>query len=208
MPSLQYKAVNPITGEIIKNTITGAITKQELYNKLKDNGLTPIEINTTFGLNLSQKTFSSQANNEAEIKIKKKIRAILGPQIIQLVAIILLLMIGIAIIFPNIQNIVNQTSQLPDIIETISKIWYYIILAIVGVLILGALYTKTEQFQYKWNSLKERVIEDKEFNLDKFLYEISKKLIKAIYIASAVILIFFILTALIPSIQMYLSSIK
>lgn len=211
MPSLQYKAVNPITGEIIRNTITGEITKQELYNKLKDNGLTPIEINTTFGLNFSKKAFSSQEENEAEIKIKKKIKVIAGTQIIQLIVITLLLMLGIAIIFPNIQNIASNTNtrlEVPEIIAMMANTWYYVILAIVGLTILAIMYTKTEQFQYKWNVLKERVIEDKEFNLDKYLYGISKKLSIIIYIISAIVLIFFVITALIPSIQMYLTSIK
>lgn len=211
MPSLQYKAVNPITGEIIRNTITGEITKQELYNKLKENGLTPIEINTTLGLNFSKKAFTSQEETEAEIKIKKKIKVIVGTQIIQLIVITLLLMIGIAVIFPNIQNIASNTNtgiELPEITEMMANTWYYIILAIVGITIIGIMYTKTEQFQYKWNTLKERVIEDKEFNLDKYLYGISKKLSKIIYIISAMVLIFFMITALIPSVQMYLTSIK
>lgn len=48
MPTFQYKAVDNRTGQIVKNVVNGISNKQDLYNKLKNNGLTPIEINTTF----------------------------------------------------------------------------------------------------------------------------------------------------------------
>ena len=43
MPAFQYKAIDNRTGQMIKNTVNG-VTKQELYKMLKNNGLTPIDI--------------------------------------------------------------------------------------------------------------------------------------------------------------------
>lgn len=43
MPAFQYKAIDNRTGQVIKNTVNG-VTKQELYKMLKNNGLTPIDI--------------------------------------------------------------------------------------------------------------------------------------------------------------------
>lgn len=48
MPTFQYKAIDNRTGQIVKNVVNGISNKQDLYNKLKNNGLTPIEINTAF----------------------------------------------------------------------------------------------------------------------------------------------------------------
>lgn len=48
MPTFQYKAIDNRTGQIVKNVVNGISSKQELYSKLKNNSLTPIEISTTF----------------------------------------------------------------------------------------------------------------------------------------------------------------
>jgi len=43
MPAFQYKAINNKTGQVSKNTVNG-VTKEELFKMLKQNGLTPIDI--------------------------------------------------------------------------------------------------------------------------------------------------------------------
>lgn len=48
MPTFQYKAIDSRTGQVVKNTVNGIKNKQELYNKLKNNGLTPIDITAAF----------------------------------------------------------------------------------------------------------------------------------------------------------------
>ena len=48
MPTFQYKAIDSRTGQVVKNTVSGITNKQELYNKLKNNGLSPIDIIATF----------------------------------------------------------------------------------------------------------------------------------------------------------------
>lgn len=48
MPTFQYKAIDSKTGQVVKNTVSGITNKQELYNKLKNNGLTPIDITASF----------------------------------------------------------------------------------------------------------------------------------------------------------------
>ena len=48
MPTFQYKAIDSRTGQVVKNTVSGITNKQELYNKLKNNGLSPIDITATF----------------------------------------------------------------------------------------------------------------------------------------------------------------
>lgn len=48
MPTFQYKAIDSRTGQVVKNTVNGIKNKQELYNKLKNNGLTPIDITASF----------------------------------------------------------------------------------------------------------------------------------------------------------------
>ena len=63
MPAFQYKAIDNKTGQIIKNTVKG-LTKQELYKMLKNNGLTPIDIQQVFGGMSSKKLVKKHRSSE------------------------------------------------------------------------------------------------------------------------------------------------
>lgn len=58
MPTFQYKAIDNRTGQIVKNVVSGIPDKQDLYNKLKNNGFTPIDINTTFEITSNKDTIN------------------------------------------------------------------------------------------------------------------------------------------------------
>lgn len=65
MPAFQYKAIDNKTGKMIKNTVNG-VTKQELYKMLKNNGLTPIDIQTIF-VGMSNKKIIKKHRSSEEI---------------------------------------------------------------------------------------------------------------------------------------------
>lgn len=68
MPTFQYKAIDGRTRQVVKNTVSGIKNKQELYNKLKNNGLTPIDITASFEIIPSK--------NEKDKKLKNLNRII------------------------------------------------------------------------------------------------------------------------------------
>ena len=66
MPAFQYKALDPRTGQKITNTVNG-ITKKELYDKLKKNGLVPIEIQQALEISAGAKTPVKRHRSSEEI---------------------------------------------------------------------------------------------------------------------------------------------
>ena len=63
MPAFQYKAIDNRTGQIIKNTVTG-VTKQELYKMLKNNGLTPIDIQQALEVTANKQPVKKHRSSE------------------------------------------------------------------------------------------------------------------------------------------------
>ena len=116
MSTFQYKAVDSKTGLIVKNTVK-AESKQELYNKLKENGLTPINIEPAFQFVLQKK----EDEEEIEQKIKRQVR----PGINQIIGILVLFILGTISIIPTIQSLFNQMNnelELPWITRKINDI--------------------------------------------------------------------------------------
>lgn len=66
MPAFQYKALDPKTGQKITNTVNG-ITKKQLYDKLKKNGLVPIEIQQALEITASSKAPVKRHRTSEEI---------------------------------------------------------------------------------------------------------------------------------------------
>ena len=63
MPAFQYKAIDNRTGQIIKNTVNG-VTKQELYKMLKNNGLTPIDIQQALEVTANKQPVKKHRSSE------------------------------------------------------------------------------------------------------------------------------------------------
>lgn len=63
MPAFQYKAIDNRTGQMIKNTVNG-VTKQELYKMLKNNGLTPIDIQQALEVTTSKQPVKKHRSSE------------------------------------------------------------------------------------------------------------------------------------------------
>lgn len=216
MPTFQYKAVDNKTGLTVKNTVK-AKTKQELYTRLKNNGLTPINIEPAIQFTLEQK--------ENEETIEKQIKKEIKSKIMQIIGILILLILGTIIIIPTIQNLFNQMSpelELPWITKQINNIlnlWYYPVIIILLIIIAITIYFKTEKGKNKWKSLKYQIpilgkiiyeteslkVKDTS-ELDKEVEKITKKLSKITNILITIILIFFTITVLIPSIQIYIQA--
>lgn len=63
MPAFQYKAIDNRTGQMIKNTVNG-VTKQELYKMLKNNGLTPIDIQQALEVTANKQPVKKHRSSE------------------------------------------------------------------------------------------------------------------------------------------------
>lgn len=63
MPAFQYKAIDNRTGQVIKNTVNG-VTKQELYKMLKNNGLTPIDIQQALEVTATKQPVKKHRSSE------------------------------------------------------------------------------------------------------------------------------------------------
>ena len=63
MPAFQYKAIDNRTGQVIKNTVNG-VTKQELYKMLKNNGLTPIDIQQALEVTATKQQVKKHRSSE------------------------------------------------------------------------------------------------------------------------------------------------
>ena len=63
MPAFQYKAIDNRTGQIIKNTVNG-VTKQQLYKMLKNNGLTPIDIQQALEVTANKQPVKKHRSSE------------------------------------------------------------------------------------------------------------------------------------------------
>ena len=63
MPAFQYKAIDNRTGQIIKNTVNG-VTKHELYTMLKNNGLTPIDIQQALEVTANKQPVKKHRSSE------------------------------------------------------------------------------------------------------------------------------------------------
>ena len=63
MPAFQYKAIDNRTGQIIKNTVNG-VKKQELYKMIKNNGLTPIDIQQALEVTANKQPVKKHRSSE------------------------------------------------------------------------------------------------------------------------------------------------
>lgn len=63
MPAFQYKAIDNRTGQMIKNIVNG-VTKQELYKMLKNNGLTPIDIQQALEVTANKQPVKKHRSSE------------------------------------------------------------------------------------------------------------------------------------------------
>ena len=63
MPAFQYKAIDNRTCQMIKNTVNG-VTKQELYKMLKNNGLTPIDIQQALEVTANKQPVKKHRSSE------------------------------------------------------------------------------------------------------------------------------------------------
>lgn len=218
MLTFQYKAVDNKTGLIVKNTVKSE-SKQELYNKLKENNLTPISIAPAFQFTLEQK----EDDEEINLKIKKEIK----PGINQIVGIFTLFILGTISIIPTIQNLFNQIDseiELPWITKQINNISGIlgIILLILTLIIIGLIiYFKTENGKEKWKILKYQIpilgkifyqideleIKDSsETDIEKEILDINKRISKIINTLIGIMIVFFTITVLIPAIQIYIQA--
>ncbi len=66
MPAFQYKAIDNRTGQVTKNTVNG-VTKDELFKMLKQNGLTPIDIQQALEVTAMGKTPVKRHRSSEEI---------------------------------------------------------------------------------------------------------------------------------------------
>lgn len=214
MPTFQYKAVDNKTGLTVKNTVKSE-NKQQLYTRLKENGLTPINIEPAFQFTLEQK--------EDEEEIKRKIRKEIKPGINQIIGILILFILGTVSIIPTIQELFNQLNnelELPWITRKINNISGFLEIAIIciALIIVGLIiYFKSKSGKEKWKTLKYQLpvfgkifykIDDleNETNVEKEIEKINKKISKIINTLIGIIIIFFIITVLIPSIQIYIQA--
>lgn len=218
MPTFQYKAVDNKTGLTVKNTVK-AESKQELYTRLKNNGLTPINVEPAFQFTLEQK----DDDDVIEQKIKKEVKS----GITQIIGILVLFIIGTLSIIPIIQNLFNNMNsnlELPWItrqINNISGILYIFIIIILISIIVSAIYFKSKKGNKKWQSIKYQIPilgkifyeidslklkDSSEVDIDKEIEKINKKISKIIHVGLSIIIIFFAVTVLIPAIQIYIQA--
>lgn len=219
MPTFQYKAIDNKTGITVKNTVK-AENKQELYERLKNNELTPINIEPAFQFTLEAK--------EDEEEIDKKIKSTIKPGLIQIIGIIILLIIGTISIIPTTQKLFNSLSnrlELPWITKQINNILgLLIVFAIIILLtiISSILYFKSSKGKNKWQTIKYKIPilgkiiyqidslkikEESNKDIDKEIEEINRKITKIVNTTIAILIIFFTITVLIPSIQIYIQAI-
>ncbi len=218
MSTFQYKAVDSKTGLIVKNTVK-AESKQELYNKLKENGLTPINIEPAFQFVLQKK----EDEEEIEQKIKRQVR----PGINQIIGILVLFILGTISIIPTIQSLFNQMNnelELPWITRKINDISGILEIVIIGIIvaIIGLIiYFKTENGKKNWKVLRYKIPilgkilyeidelemkDSEETNIENEIQKINKKISKIVNILIAIIIIFFVIIVVMPSIQIYIQA--
>ena len=154
MPTFQYKAIDNKTGMTVKNTVK-AENKQELYTRLKNNGLTPISVEPAFQFTIQPK--------DDEDTIEQKIRKEIKSGITQIIGMLILLVIGTLSIIPTIQMLFNNMSsklQLPWItrkINDISGFLYGFVIILVIVVIIAIIYFKTKNGKKKWQTIKYQI---------------------------------------------------
>lgn len=218
MKSFQYRAIDNKTGLTVKNTVK-AESKQELYTRLKNNGLTPINVEPAFQFTLEPK----EDEDVIEQIIKKEVKS----GITQIIGILVLFIIGTLSIIPTIQMLFNNMSaklELPWItrqINNISVFLYIFIIIVLIAIIISTIYFKSKNGKKKWQSIKYQVPilgkiayeidslklkDSSEVDIDKEIENINKKISKIIHISLSIIIIFFAITVLIPSIQIYIQA--
>lgn len=218
MPTFQYKAIDNKTGMTVKNTVK-AENKQELYTRLKNNGLTPISVEPAFQFTIQPK--------DDEDTIEQKIRKEIKSGITQIIGMLILLVIGTLSIIPTIQMLFNNMSsklQLPWItrkINDISGFLYGFVIILVIVVIIAIIYFKTKNGKKKWQTIKYQIPilgkiayeiealklkDSSEVDIEKEIGTINRKISKITHILLGFIIIFFAVTVLIPAIQIYIQA--
>ena len=96
--------------------------------------------------------------------LNRRLRSILVPNILLLIGIIALLIVGMVVIIPTIQNVfdaLGSTDQLPAItiwfsgvVDTIMAYWYIPLIIIVAIATAIVVYIKTPKGRYNWDYFK------------------------------------------------------
>lgn len=170
LTTIAQSTEHPRFKEIIEDIIAGLESGENMYSTMEyyPDVFPYIYINM---IRVGELSGSLTASLQQAVKyleettaLNKKIKKILVPNIVQFVAILLMLVLGTIFVIPIIQNVFDQVGtkdQLPEItlwfshfLDSLTQVWYipvFVILAIVGLIVF---YINTPKGKYNWHYFK------------------------------------------------------
>lgn len=170
LTTIAQSTEHPRFKEIIEDIIAGLESGENMYSTMEyyPDIFPYIYINM---IRVGELSGSLTASLQQAVKyleettaLNKKIKKILIPNIVQFVAILLMLVLGTIFVIPIIQNVFDQVGtkdQLPEItlwfshfLDSLTQVWYipvFVILAIVGLIVF---YINTPKGKYNWHYFK------------------------------------------------------
>lgn len=170
LTTIAQSTEHPRFKEIIEDIIAGLESGENMYSTMEyyPDVFPYIYINM---IRVGELSGSLTASLQQAVKymeettaLNKKIKKILIPNIVQFVAILLMLVLGTIFVIPIIQNVFDQVGtkdQLPEItlwfshfLDSLTQVWYipvFVILAIVGLIVF---YINTPKGKYNWHYFK------------------------------------------------------
>lgn len=170
LTTIAQSTEHPRFKEIIEDIIAGLESGENMYSTMEyyPDVFPYIYINM---IRVGELSGSLTASLQQAVKymeettaLNKKIKKILIPNIVQFVAILLMLVLGTIFVIPIIQNVFDQVGtkdQLPKItlwfshfLDSLTQVWYipvFVILAIVGLIVF---YINTPKGKYNWHYFK------------------------------------------------------